>query len=115
MRLSTNIDSGDEYFTDVNGYQIMRRKRFKKLPLQANYYPIPSMAYIEDKNIRLSMVTSGPLGCASLAPGQIEVMLDRKLNQDDNLGLGQGVMDNLPTKHVFRLLLEQRSHISCKV
>ncbi|CAH0550775.1 unnamed protein product [Brassicogethes aeneus] len=114
MRLSTNIESGEEYFTDVNGYQIMRRKRFKKIPLQANYYPIPTMAYIEDKKTRISIVTSGPLGCASLNPGQIEVMLDRRLNQDDNLGLGQGVMDNKPTRHTFRVILEKRENPACK-
>lgn len=52
MRLSTNINSTDEFFTDLNGFQILRRKRFKKLPLQANYYPMPTLAYIEDKSTR---------------------------------------------------------------
>ncbi|KAJ8963436.1 hypothetical protein NQ318_018916 [Aromia moschata] len=110
MRFSTNINSSDEFFTDVNGYQLVRRKRFKKLPLQANYYPIPTMAYIEDRETRLMVITGSPLGCSSLYPGQIEVMLDRRLNQDDNLGLGQGVLDNHPTKHIFRILLEKVTH-----
>ncbi|CAG9830162.1 unnamed protein product [Diabrotica balteata] len=109
MRLSTNINNTDEFFTDDNGLQILKRRRFKKLPLQANYYPIPTMAYIEDEYTRLTVTTSTPLGCSSLSPGQIEVMLDRRLNQDDNLGLGQGVMDNAPTRHIFRLLLEQKN------
>lgn len=82
--------------------------------MQANYYPMPSLAYIEDQNTRLSLLTGSPLGCSSLAPGQLEVMLDRRLNQDDNLGLGQGVMDNHPTRHVFRLLLERKTH-TCQV
>ncbi|CAG9818669.1 unnamed protein product [Phaedon cochleariae] len=109
MRLSTNINSFDEFFTDVNGYQIMRRKCFKKLPLQANYYPMPATAYIEDKNMRLTVTSSSPLGCSSLSAGQIEVMLDRRLSQDDNLGLGQGVFDNHPTRHNFRILLEKKN------
>ncbi|CAG9854790.1 unnamed protein product [Phyllotreta striolata] len=108
MRLSSNINSSNEFFTDVNGFQIMKRRKLKKLPLQANYYPIPTMAYIEDQVTRLTVTTSSPLGCSSLNSGQLEIMLDRRLNQDDNLGLGQGVMDNLPTKHVFRLILERR-------
>ncbi|KAL1514294.1 hypothetical protein ABEB36_003573 [Hypothenemus hampei] len=108
MRLATNIDSKDDFFTDVNGYQVVRRRRFKKLPLQANYYPMPTKAYIEDNSTRLTILTSSPLGCSSLSSGKLEIMLDRRLNQDDNLGLGQGVLDNHPTKHIFRILLEKR-------
>lgn len=108
MRLSTNINSSNEFFTDVNGYQMMRRKMLKKLPLQANYYPMPTMAYIEDKFMRLTVATGSPLGCSSLNSGQIEIMLDRRLNQDDNLGLGQGVMDNVPIRHIFKLVLEMK-------
>lgn len=93
---------------------MLRRKRFTKLPIQANYYPIPTMAYIEDSNTRLSVVTASPLGCSSVSPGEIEVMLDRRLNQDDNLGMGQGVLDNVPTRHTFRILLEKKTH-SCEV
>ncbi|XP_060536226.1 alpha-mannosidase 2-like [Cylas formicarius] len=113
MRLSTNINSTDEFYTDLNGYQMLKRKRFKKLPLQANYYPIPTKAYIEDKKTRLTIVTGSPLGGSSLSEGQLEIMLDRRLNQDDNLGLGQGVLDNHPTKHMFRILLERKTH-SCQ-
>ena len=56
MRLSTGLASGDEFFTDLNGFQMIRRKRMlEKLPLQANYYPIPSMAYIQDTTSRYSL------------------------------------------------------------
>ena len=44
-----------------------------------------------------------------LVTGQMEVMLDRILSQDDNLGLGQAVVDNVPTPSLFRILLEPRS------
>jgi hypothetical protein len=72
------------------------------------------MAYIEDETTRLTVLTGSPLGASSLREGHIEVMLDRRLNQDDNLGLGQAVLDNHPTKHVFRIILEQKTH-SCRV
>ncbi|XP_063231157.1 alpha-mannosidase 2 [Bacillus rossius redtenbacheri] len=109
MRLSSNIKNGEEFFTDLNGMQMIRRKHFNKLPLQANYYPLPSAAFIEDDDIRLTVLSAQPLGVAALKQGQIEVMQDRRLNQDDNRGLGQGVMDNRPTPLTFRLLLEKRT------
>lgn len=49
MRFSSSLDSKDTFFTDLNGFQMMKRKRMSKIPLQANYYPIPSLAYIEDQ------------------------------------------------------------------
>ncbi|KAK4312845.1 hypothetical protein Pmani_015762 [Petrolisthes manimaculis] len=108
MRLSTNIKSGDIFYTDLNGFQIIKRMRYDKLPLQANYYPMPSQLFIQDPDNRFSILSAQPLGGASLKSGQMEVMLDRRLNQDDHRGVGQGVLDNLLTPNVFRLLLEPR-------
>jgi len=53
--------------------QIIRRKRFSKLPLQANYYPLPTLAFIEDQTFRFTILTAQPLGVASLKEGQMEV------------------------------------------
>lgn len=46
---------------------------------------------------------------SALPPGQLEVIMDRRLMQDDNRGLGQGLKDNKKTANRFRLLLERRS------
>lgn len=92
---------------------MVKRKRFAKLPLQANFYPLPQSLYIEDESLRVTLLTAQPLGAASLKEGEFEVIQDRRLQQDDNRGLGQGVLDNKPTLNIFRLLIEHRS--TCKV
>ncbi|XP_051807861.1 alpha-mannosidase 2x isoform X2 [Acanthochromis polyacanthus] len=109
MRLVTDIQSGDVFYTDLNGFQMQPRRLHLKLPMQANFYPMPSQAYIQDSNHRLTLHTAQSLGVSSLESGQLEVIMDRRLMQDDNRGLGQGLKDNKRTANRFRLLLERRS------
>ncbi|NWT06793.1 MA2A2 mannosidase, partial [Mionectes macconnelli] len=109
LRFSTDIESDNTFFTDLNGFQIQPRRYQQKLPLQANFYPMPAMAYIQDTQSRLTLLTAQALGVSSLSSGQLEVILDRRLMQDDNRGLGQGLKDNKRTCNRFRLLLERRT------
>lgn len=109
MRLNTDVDNGDVFYTDLNGFQIQPRRYFQKLPHQANFYPMPSQAYIQDSDYRLTLHTAQSLGVTSPENGQLEVILDRRLMQDDNRGLGQGLKDNKKTVNRFRLLLERRN------
>lgn len=103
MRIVSDIDNQDTFYTDLNGFQITRRVRESKLTLQGNYYPIASQAFIEDgSGRRLTVLAGQPHGGGSLASGQLEIMQDRRLMQDDFRGLEQGVTDNVLTPNVFR-------------
>ncbi|XP_008578874.1 PREDICTED: alpha-mannosidase 2 [Galeopterus variegatus] len=112
MRISSEINNQNKFYTDLNGYQIQPRMTMKKLPLQANVYPMTTMAYIQDAEHRLTLLSAQSLGVSSLHSGQIEVIMDRRLMQDDNRGLEQGVHDNKITANLFRILLEKRSHLN---
>ncbi|UJR15510.1 hypothetical protein I4U23_002451 [Adineta vaga] len=111
IRFSTGIKNGPEFFTDLNGFQMIRRKTYEKLSLQGNVYPMPTMAYIEDDSTRFTILTGQPSGVACLKSGVIDVFLDRRLTEDDGRGLGQGVMDNRETISTFKLLFERRHTI----
>jgi alpha-mannosidase II len=58
-----------------------RRETFSKIPLQGNYYPMPTLAFLQDKTRRFSVHTRQAVGVASLKGGWLEMMLDRRLVQ----------------------------------
>uniref|UniRef100_A0A0K0ELU2 Alpha-mannosidase n=1 Tax=Strongyloides stercoralis TaxID=6248 RepID=A0A0K0ELU2_STRER len=117
MKIKTNngdknkiIKNRNVFFTDLNGYQIIKRKRLNKLPIQGNFYPMPSTIYIEDNKKRLTVLGNQALGCSSQEEGSVEIILDRRHFNDDHRGLGHGILDNIPTKSKFRILMED-NHI----
>ncbi|XP_072372512.1 alpha-mannosidase 2 isoform X5 [Scyliorhinus torazame] len=108
MRLITDVKNNNQFYTDLNDFQMQPRQTLSKLPLQANFYPLTTTAYIQDNDVRLTLHSAQSLGVASLKSGQLEVIMDRRLMQDDNRGLGQGLKDNKITANLFRVLLERR-------
>lgn len=107
MRLDTSVKSRDLFYTDQNAFHTMKRRRLVNFPLEANYYPASSAVYIEDKKLRLSVLTAQPVGVSSLKQGSIEAMLDRRLKYDDSRGLGAGVQDNKVVLSRFYILPEE--------
>ncbi|KAI1289420.1 Alpha-mannosidase 2 [Halotydeus destructor] len=108
MRFETDIKNENTFYTDLNGFQMIKRKRYNKIPLQGNVYPVPALLYIEDTSSRMNIICGQPLGGSSLKPGSVDIFMDRKLLQDDNRGLNQGVTDNRKTTEVFKVLFEQK-------
>ena len=82
---------------------MIKRKRYDKLPLQANFYPVPSMAYIQDKSSRLSLISGQPLGGSSAASGALEIMLDRRLMQV-SVSVATGSWQQCGNSHHFILI-----------
>ena len=70
MRLHSTVSNQDGvFYTDLNGLQLTRRKTVSKLPLQGNFYPMPTMALLQNSTHRLSLLAAQPHGVASLKSG----------------------------------------------
>lgn len=108
MRLLTEVENGEppQFYSDSSGYQYQFRSKVGALGPEGNYYPITSGAFIQDAKVRVSLLTNHAAGAASLEPGQLEVMLDRRTLYDDYRGMGEGVVDSRLTRHRFWLLWE---------
>ncbi|KAI4347652.1 hypothetical protein L6164_008444 [Bauhinia variegata] len=107
VRYKTDIDNKRIFYSDLNGFQMSRRETYDKIPLQGNYYPMPSLAFMQGSNgLRFSVHSRQSLGAAGLKNGWLEIMLDRRLIRDDGRGLGQGVTDNRAMNVVFHITLE---------
>lgn len=108
MRLQTDILNGDppEFYTDLNGHQMLKRTKIERIGIEGNYFPITTMAYIEDTSKRLTLLVNHAQGAASYQPGWLEVMLERRTLYDDSRGMGEGLLDNQRTVMKHWLLLE---------
>lgn len=109
MRLETDvINEHGRYFTDSNGFQLVNRRYRSELPIGANFYPITSMAVLEDKSRRLTLHVAQPHGTASLKDGHLDVMMER-IPMSKGKGLEEAVLDQKPAPSKMLLTLEHAS------
>ena len=111
MRLVTDVSNEiGNFFTDENGFQFIGRKRHPKneqfMNINRNYYPVTTMAFIEDGKTRVTLHTGQAHGAASLEEGWLEFMIERQLLYDDERGLGEGISDNKLTMTKYMLTVE---------
>lgn len=72
-----------EVYTDSNGRRLMKRVRNLRKswnltltePVASNYYPVTSAAVILGNRHRVTVLTDRPQGAASLADGEVEIMV----------------------------------------
>ncbi|KAL4437798.1 hypothetical protein ABPG77_005710 [Micractinium sp. CCAP 211/92] len=94
---TSDVESGDEFWTDANGREMIKRVRdFRptwKLnqtePTAGNYYPLTAAMYIQDGSRQLAVLTDRAQGGASLRSGQMEVMVHRRTLKDDWRGVAE--------------------------
>jgi len=106
VRFETDISNDGTSYTDLNGFNFDTHKYRPTLPIQAQVYPMPTLAAIQDGAHRFTVLSEHAQGTASLKDGTIDVWLDRRLGQDDARGLEQGVQDNVLTRTKLRVVAE---------
>eukprot|EP00850_Spirogloea_muscicola_P002507 SM000009S23636 [mRNA] locus=s9:1224350:1238286:+ [translate_table: standard] len=107
-RLTTNMDTGNVFYTDSNGRDYIKRVlNYREdwelnvtQPVAGNYYPVNAGMYISDthKDLELSILTDRSLGGTSLKDGQLELMLHRRLLYDDHRGVGESLNETTCTE-----------------
>ena len=102
------IYNKNKFYTDLNGFNFDTHIYRSDRPIQSQVYPMSSISSIQDKKQQLTIISTHAQGTASLMNNTIDVWLDRRLIQDDNKGLGQGITDNVPTQTRFRIILEEQ-------
>ena len=102
MRFNSDIQNSRRYYTD-NGLEMVTRDYDStwENSIAANYRPIISSIFINDTRSHLTLVSSQAHGVASLNEGQLEVMIQRRLLQDDALGMNEAMNETAPCQAQF--------------
>lgn len=94
-RMTTNMVTNKEFYTDSNGRDFLKRVRDHRedwplqvnQPVAGNYYPINLGIYTKDKKSELSVLVDRATGGSSINDGEVELMLHRRILQDDGRGV----------------------------
>ncbi len=78
-------------------------------PLWSQFYPVTTMAWMEDETHRLTALSDQPTGVALLEDG-LYLHLDRITRHDDSRGLRQPLNDSRPVNLTFALVIERSMH-----
>lgn len=98
-RFASEISSNGKFYTDSNGREMLERERNQREhfepdmseAISGNYYPVTAQISLQDDKKRLTLLNDRSQGGASLADGELELMLHRRLLNDDAFGVGEAL------------------------
>ena len=105
-RFNTSIASAGGLLTDSNGREMLARKRdwrpmwkFNQTEhVAGNYYPVNAAAAIRDDAAQLTLLVDRASGVGSISDGEMEVMVHRRVLQDDGRGVGEPLNETRDTR-----------------
>ncbi|XP_050297666.1 lysosomal alpha-mannosidase-like [Anthonomus grandis grandis] len=95
-----NFNNNQKFYTDSNGREMIERilnyrptysYNHTYEPIASNYYPVTSNILIRDEkqNLEVAILNDRSQGGSSLAEGEIELMVHRRMLKDDNKGVDE--------------------------
>ena len=99
MRISSAVNSGEEFYTDSNGREMLKRAlNYRPTwplevsePVAGNYYPLTAALAIKDNSNEMSVLVDRACGGTSLNSGDLEFMLHRRILADDGRGVDEAL------------------------
>ncbi|NXF00041.1 MA2B1 mannosidase, partial [Menura novaehollandiae] len=96
-RFETPLRTAGRFYTDSNGRQVLERRRdyrptwnlSQSEPVAGNYYPVNTRIFIKDQKVQLTVLTDRSQGGSSVLDGSLELMVHRRLLNDDNRGVAE--------------------------
>ena len=107
LKYSSSIKSAGKFFTDSNGRELVLRQRNARgpsypplavsEPVAGNYYPVNNMIAIEDASadVALTVLSDVSQGGSSLSDGEIELMVHRRIQDDDHRGVQEPLNETM--------------------
>ncbi|PRP89017.1 hypothetical protein PROFUN_02295 [Planoprotostelium fungivorum] len=112
LRMDTSLNSGSVLYTDDNGLEMMKRRvNYNTAEITAgNFYPIIQRAIMKDQkeDLQLNLLSEATHGASSLSNGRVEIMLNRRCQEDDGRGVGEPINDMSPLRTELWLTLSGR-------
>jgi len=107
VKYKSGLSTAGTFWVDANGREMVKRQynargpSYPALqvnePVAGNYYPVNTMIAVQDKakNAELVVVTDVTQGGASLKDGEVELMVHRRIQQDDSRGVQEPLNETM--------------------
>jgi hypothetical protein len=106
VKYASGLASQSTWYTDSNGKEMVKRVYNKRgpsypshynisEPVAGNYYPVNAMMALDDGTNELAVLTDAAQGGASLANGELEFMVHRRIQQDDSRGVQEPLNETM--------------------
>jgi len=106
VKYASGLASNGTWYTDSNGKEMVKRVYNKRgpsypakykisEPVAGNYYPVNAMMSLDDGVHELAVLTDVAQGGASLADGELEYMVHRRVQEDDSRGVQEPLNETM--------------------